>query len=555
MALGALAMAVLITFEPFLQATIDYDGRLGTPLVLGSTAPATIGRSAVLDIGRYAVDPVQSFARANYSLAERSQLLISHYWSRADVGLTGSVFAGFGNITAANMQPAFTCASGNCTWTPYTSLGVCSRCNDVGSSIRTSRGEADYCSYDWPNCTSPVTIVWKNLHNMWNGQEREPYTRHFLGTPGANLSLSNWHGDYDGGACPECQDATLVAAVVASPDLTLSLRDLSTMIVGWTYLQADASFAAGRTVWEDTPVTARECGLYFCAQALRSRVDRGELREEVLGTWATRRPPPVNDSAPLLFRYDNEARFSNASLMDWLLALDGDRSLGHNTTVQLYIPRDELAARVPELAGLSDEHLVFNVTRATLGSMVRWLAVDLSGQGDYLAPNGSGQLIYPADFFGGGVSPPLINILGEAANITATLEAVAASMTKFGRDRARASDAAAASPAGETQVWIVHIKVQWRYLALPAAVLLAGCAVTLGSVLQTRKQGLPAWRGSVLVTLARGLDEPTRAQMRAADCAGVLADEARRLRVALVDADMGPQLTVSGAADMKGLLR
>ncbi|KAM7211113.1 hypothetical protein V8F06_013509 [Rhypophila decipiens] len=58
--------------------------------------------------------------------------------------------------------------------------------------------------------------------------------------------------------------------------------------------------------------------------------------------------------------------------------------------------------------------------------------------------------------------------------------------------------------------------------------------------MQSRRLGLPAWKGSALVTLARGLDAPSREQLRAADMEpSGLRSTGRKMRVKLVDGDDG----------------
>ncbi|KAM7186723.1 Protein of unknown function (DUF3176) domain containing protein [Rhypophila sp. PSN 637] len=593
-ALGALAMAVLLGFEPFLQAVIELEGQPNsvTPgqvsgLGAATQQPATISRSAgTLDMGRYMSDGISippeervklnALTRGNGSATAdyAASLLTARYFSRPDFGLTAAIIAGLSSSNATNnaWNPSFSCSSGNCTWPPYTSLGVCSRCNDVSDNIRSSTGVAEWCNYDRkPDCDSPVTIKWKQVAGLTPGYDELNYTSHSLSTPGTNLVLSNWHLSYAGKQCPLCETATVVADTSLSPELTLTFQDMTSMIISWVYMAADTSYSEGKMEWKDTPVTAHECSLYFCTQALKSRVEKGQLFEQMLGTWARRRPL-VSPGDEIVI--ETHGRFSDASFLPWLLSATGrvsgaDRG-SNNSTMQLYIPRSELTDA--NITGIADEDLEFNITRATMGALMRYLAMDLSGLNSRYYNNNSNltgwntQLIYPPDFYGNtlmnGPTPPLINSLGEAANVTAVMESIAASMTKFLRDRSDSVAAGNSFPTrrrvqiGETQLWVIHIRVRWAYLALPAAVLFLGCAVVLAVILRSRRLGLPAWRGSALVTLARGLDPTSRDRLRAADCAGDLRRDGREMRVSLLDGDsMGPQLTEVGSQSYKDIRR
>jgi hypothetical protein len=576
-----LATTILIGFEPFLQAIIDYEGR---PVAIssginGGVKAAGIGRSTVLDVGRYQLDTSGGKGQVHNweMLPDHTQFKGDGYYSRPDFGTTAAVWAGFSNAsTADKMQPAFSCSTGNCTWPIFASIGVCSRCNDVTFAIETSKGMAANCERNPGSCGNgslpDVTIIWENSRSKaYNMSVLLPYTKHAIHGLGQNLSLSNWDGHYDGGNCPDCKYATMVAAAVTDPGLTISFKELQTMLITYTYIQADQSLVQNRTLWQDTPVTAHECSLYYCAMAFNSSVTNGELHEDVLGTWPHRVPGSFGDGNASLSQGTLESynRFKNYSLLPELYT-DTVRS-----ALQLQIPRDE-AVRVglldreghtngsvndngtsssgraavadPAVIRANDGSLIFNLTQSTVCSTIRWLVTDFS----MLPGVQPTQLIYPSDYFGSNTSPPVISSLGESANITATMETVAASMTKWMRDLARDQQ----QPLqGETLQWIVHVKVQWPYLALPVIVLAAGVLFTLASIWRTRRLGLPAWRGSALATLTSGLDGPSRTRLRAADHAGVLADAAREAKVSLIDSQTGPELALLDEPDSKGLLR
>ncbi|KAM7211114.1 hypothetical protein V8F06_013510, partial [Rhypophila decipiens] len=266
------------------------------------------------------------------------------------------------------------------------------------------------------------------------------------------LLLSNWHLPYAGTECPLCETATLVADTLLSPELTLSFGDLTSMIISWVYMAAEPSYSAGKTAWPDTAVTAHECALYFCTRALQSRVENGQLTEQLLGTWAQRCPlvPPsaeVSSESYLSNQTSKLGKFSEASSIPWLLSATGRRvgadAGANNSTMTLFVSRSDLAAGNITIPGFEEGDVEFNITRATVGALTRYLAMDLSGlQARYYSDNRNAsnmtQLVYPPDFYGNvisnGPTPPIITRLGESTNITEMMGNVAGSMTRFLRE-------------------------------------------------------------------------------------------------------------------------
>ena len=51
--------------------------------------------------------------------------------------------AAYGGLYGSVSTPEFICPSGNCTWPSYTTLGVCSECNNITSQIKAS------CNIGW----------------------------------------------------------------------------------------------------------------------------------------------------------------------------------------------------------------------------------------------------------------------------------------------------------------------------------------------------------------------------------------------------------------------
>lgn len=57
------------------------------------------------------------------------------------MGIAAAIWNGFSPLVRKqNLWPAFTCATGNCSWDNYASLAVCSSCHDLSGRVkRTTR--------------------------------------------------------------------------------------------------------------------------------------------------------------------------------------------------------------------------------------------------------------------------------------------------------------------------------------------------------------------------------------------------------------------------------
>lgn len=150
MSAGALVIALGFMIDPFLQAIIsDYGLLVDIDALIHKSTQATISKSNRFDGGtqcittytsRYPkVDTTPDFAVA----------------AALYDGLNAAINHGYQNVT-------YTCSSGNCTWTEYTSLAVRSTCFDISSLLkRTTLGDV---VYDTTSTTQTASS--KNLESV-----------------------------------------------------------------------------------------------------------------------------------------------------------------------------------------------------------------------------------------------------------------------------------------------------------------------------------------------------------------------------------------------------
>lgn len=528
-ALGALSCVALVGFEPFLQAVVAYSGGLAIAELPGP-APS-IGRASRIDAGAFTtMDGLPDFSHAVSQLWNATDA----NWTmpqQPDIGMAAAVLAGFASVDGSNITgPSYTCQTGNCTWPLYTTLAVCSRCNDISTHIVKTIGKQTTDRIGWGDpSASNITIE----IDVANGTYIK-YSVPFLQT-----NLSNLVGRFGEGV-----DAVLTARAVANPGQTISFTNLQSMIISFSYLASDEGYRNGTGMWEDATVTAGECALYFCANLVDSEVVNGQLRETVLKSWAARTEGSFGLNAA---QYDNIV--DGDKIPRWIeLVAAQDKAANYTlywpyaaylnrTDLQLFIPEDDAKTFIdpgPETP------LRFNVSQTTIATTTDWFMNSFARRA---VPMQNKQLVYPIRSYASVYEPqPLvIQSLGLSRNLSASFEAVAASMTNWMRDTSLQQS----QPVlGTHWQWVVHIEVRWAFLSLPIAVLLGGIIFSLLSMWHTKQMSATPWMGSSLATLAHGLDDASRIRMRVADQEDRLADEARLLKVRLEHTSSGLQLVL-----------
>jgi hypothetical protein len=149
------------------------------------------------------------------------------------------------------------CPSGNCTWSEFTTLGVCSACTDASDQNRIVN---QTCSEEASPCSAGTRIGW-DLTVANNAS--------LFGFGGMNISTAY--------------------------DLTTPLfANVSEPIVNVTSL-----FQRTQGEAPSLPLFVTECVLYFCWQKMQSTMTTGELTERVVSTWTDDKIPFYPDTAEM----------------------------------------------------------------------------------------------------------------------------------------------------------------------------------------------------------------------------------------------------------------
>ncbi|KAG9533583.1 hypothetical protein KCU93_g265, partial [Aureobasidium melanogenum] len=157
---GALVIAFGFMVDPFLQAIIsDYGLLVDIDASIHNSTKATIGKSNRFDGGTQCIT---TFSSRYPKIDTTPDFAVA---AALYDGLNAAISHGYQNVT-------FTCSSGNCTWTEYTSLAVRSTCFDISSLLKkTTLGDV---VYDTTSTTQ--TSSSKNLESMTSSIDPSSYS-------------------------------------------------------------------------------------------------------------------------------------------------------------------------------------------------------------------------------------------------------------------------------------------------------------------------------------------------------------------------------------------
>ena len=234
----------------------------------------------------------------------------------ADFGMKSAVFSGLSQLDASILQqPRHFCSVGNCTWDTFSSLAVCSACNDLTDRIVTEdKGD-----------TTPLAVYLVTTNpSAWVTQVTEYQLPN--GFKGDSSTLMTAYGTGN-----------------ASESISFAAHD--TLIWSMTMMNFTGNNQLPPTDPSPLKVSAIECGLWYCVNAYAPAVKNGNFTEIV-------RPNPwkrnVDSWQPIRGSY-NETAIPPPNTINY----DGLTSSVRRTDLQL------------------DEG--FNISQAAVYSISKWM--------------------------------------------------------------------------------------------------------------------------------------------------------------------------------------
>lgn len=396
------------------------------------------------------------------------------------------------------------CSTGNCTWPVFTSLGYCSKCEDISRSLQDSTtSEVNYY-----NCGSDI--------DNWVPSKKDDsdcqavignYTYTFPTFNGQDLKIADvvhpsnktsFNVRFEMSSIYE-RPSFLVLPLEWQPDVPFNFTD-GTSIFGGGLISFVRLSAHAPSIGDI--LTADVCALSLCAQKRNVSISFNQLSSIILQTVWGKWIHLESDSE--YFYYPDAMSFVKDDI---------------NKTFPPVIPK------YPNGEG-----------HQLLGSQVSFLEAMLRTFQDEISLDTSGTLAeVPGKPRELDISFKIISAFNASSNISVTMENIAITLTNFVRD---SSNLTVVGQVGHPQVFV---NVIWIWLVLPTFIVMASIVFLTLAMYETKRQGACVWRTSEIALLFHGrkiFDEELQALQQVSEMEQV----ASKIRVKMTKISTGEWL-------------
>ena len=410
----------------------------------------------------------------------------------ADLGMRAAVFNGlFQSDSWISQQTQRSCPSGNCTWDTFTSLAICSGCNDLTDQIERINVTVEFRGpYEKP-IVGTVPMFW-HLPNGLLLSSSSLMTA--WGTSNITQTISFTSFD------------TLIWSMTimnrTEKDETTSSDTLTAMMNLVNFTRRAEPTASHHNV------SAIECGLWYCVNSYQSTVRNGILSEIIHPTVSNRQPgswqPIRSDSAEGGFkriappRYLNNPPIRSKNRFTRMIDL---------VVANLFVRRTDLQIgegfNISQTAALG----LIDLMRETFT-----YPTDAVGNLTFpISPGYNFTSIYPSDFGhfpnadvarttnsenAGAYNPPAMETLYRSQDLEATFAKLAKSITNNIRQTSSSDNHTVVS--GKEGKYVVLFRIRAWFLILPIIVIFGGSVFLVIVLHYTRKSGIEFWGTNTL---------------------------------------------------------
>ncbi|KZM21661.1 hypothetical protein ST47_g7179 [Ascochyta rabiei] len=365
------------------------------------------------------------------------------------------------------------CATSNCTWEPYETLGVCNTCVDLTSKLRKIKATAEMIlvGQDREEKKAYYTTNHYALPNnftLMGKQSGEIYSASVLQSNGL-LNLSTTLSGPKGGSNIYAEKPGQTWASVAFANNGSKLFSVLGVgpLNGSFIEQPDSNFTTKDTGNVNAPPVAFQCLLQYCVRTMRAAATNGSIYETEVSRWT-----------------DQTQSFYNAS--------------GYFTDIVLHPPGSPTAFRVNGYAG---------------GTLSKWLSTYLEGDVTgwrNLSTLPAGlvgydsqvqEIIAPSSLF----VQPIYQAMNESNTGFPDLMQNLAEAMSLGLRNLPYQPAPVRGRAFTTTTRAV---VTWPWLILPALELVGSLAFLIAIMVETRRRNMVPWTNNVLAYFFHGLRQP-----------------------------------------------
>ena len=372
----------------------------------------------------------------------------------ADFALKSAVYYGISQIdTLVSQQTSRSCPGGNCTWNTFQSLAICSACADLTDDVeKVSIGEGVSMGIEFDNRNSPTATGNLTEYRLSNG-----------------LRLNNFD---DSGELPEWTTLLMTGFGTSHASQSMSFSDRDTLIWSMAIMKVENDMTRS-----GQPITATECGLWYCVNEYNSSVQNGIL-SEVVTTVSSSRAPNSSQVSP---KQESETQLKRPPSST--LSYDVESASVYRTDLQL---------------GSDD----FNVSQAAVYRISDFMSSVFTEKDFDVNGTKPGVLInaYVTNTSNIAYGPTVMQVLYQSQDLNATFAALAKSMT----NTIRQNSDGGFFVVGKAGTSYTLIQDHWPFLILPAVLIIAAAVFLVIIVYHTRRAGIPVWCSNLLPSVALG---------------------------------------------------
>lgn len=303
--IGAIATLLALAIDPFSQQLIQLEHTVKYVETTNKGLPST-PRATSYDQGY-----VFTTSKTN-STDESTDQEVLIMGAQPNISMQAAILNGLSpKYTADDEGPYRSCSTGNCTWGPFETLGVCTRCKDLTKELQQVKHLEGFL-----NSTQGSDISKENLDEI-NATALALPNGHFLLNPDGCYTPGN---AIEGGCELPRDDADSVwvpgklmtSYGTGDPNKTNSMQDLKNMIWSMSVIHLDDSERLSRMEremspedeaeaearlagnvspfddpraplnnWPDSPALATECALYYCVASIDMAIKNNYVVQKI----------------------------------------------------------------------------------------------------------------------------------------------------------------------------------------------------------------------------------------------------------------------------------
>lgn len=382
-----------------------------------------------------------------------------------------------GLIAAPN--PPFSCPSGNCTWSPFPTLGISARCNDISERFATNCTSSSGA----PNCTIAVVKEGSNtLSDTVSERLSGQLSRAF-----------NFTKPYEDPIVLAFSSRSEFANTTLNKEAWPVMPSGMVLNMEWVRVSDLTTDEKGRQwyISADSTVEAKRCTLYTAVHDIHARVQGGvyveSLASEVL---AAKEGRDEKQASSWIYEYAP----SHAPPRNFSIASDQQGAMFDGTNLIIHGVNNGVGVLIIRMRGIGEYYSSGQSTMSQLGVIPELL---------YQLPNITDSIY------------SLAHYMNVAMRSNDTL------LERQGRQRTNPSaqnstntesenDYVAPSHRveGTVNVMQIHVAIRWGWLAMPGALTILASILLATTIFESYRYRVGIWKDSPLAMLLNSHWEP-----------------------------------------------